>query len=60
MLYLNLFGLEERTYKDLPYDEKYIQFGKAIKKAVSDVRKYKTERNISMKEPIANLKISLN
>ena len=45
-------------FKELPFDEKYIEFGEAMKKVVGEVRKYKTEHNLSMKEPIAELRIS--
>lgn len=50
--------LSTSKFKELPYDKKYIEFGDAMKKVVGDVRKYKTERNLSMKEPIEELKIS--
>ncbi len=50
--------LSTSKFTELPYDKKYIEFGDAMKKIVGDVRKYKTERNLSMKEPIEELKIS--
>ena len=50
--------LSTSKFTQLPYDKKYIEFGDAMKKVVGDVRKYKTERNLSMKEPIEELKIS--
>ena len=50
--------LSTSKFTELPYDKKYIEFGDAMKKVVGDVRKYKTERNLSMKEPIEKLKIS--
>ncbi len=50
--------LSTSQFSELPYDKKYIEFGNAIKKVVGDVRKYKTECNLSMKEPIEKLKIS--
>jgi len=50
--------LSTSEFKELPFDEKYIEFGEAMKKVVGEVRKYKTEHNLSMKEPIAELKIS--
>ena len=50
--------LSTSKFTDLPYDKKYIEFGDAMKKVVGDVRKYKTEHNLSMKEPIEELKIS--
>lgn len=50
--------LSTSKFTELPYDKKYIEFGDAMKKVVGDVRKYKTERNLSMKEPIEELKIS--
>ncbi len=52
--------LATSTYNDLPFDQKYINFGEEIKKVVSEVRKYKSERNLSMKEPISNLKFPLS
>ena len=51
--------LSTSKFSILPYDKKYIEFGEAIKKIVGDVRKYKTEHNLSMKEPIEKLKISM-
>ena len=50
--------LSTSKFTELPYDKKYIEFGDAMKKVVGDVRKYKTERNLSMKKPIEELKIS--
>lgn len=50
--------LSTSKFTELPYDKKYIEFGDAMKKVVGDVRIYKTERNLSMKEPIEELKIS--
>ena len=50
--------LSTSTYNDLPRENKYISFGETIKKVMGDVRKYKAERNISMKEPIESLKIA--
>lgn len=50
--------LSTSEYKVLPFDEKYIKFGDAMKKVVGEVRKYKTQHNLSIKEPIAELKIS--
>lgn len=50
--------LSTSKFTELPYDKKYIKFGDAMKKVVGDVRKYKTEHNLSMKEPIEELKIS--
>lgn len=52
--------LSTSKFTELPYDKKYIEFGDAMKKIVGDVRKYKTERNLSMKEPIEELKISMS
>lgn len=49
--------LSTSTFTELPYDQRYIDFGEAMKKVVGEVRKYKTERNLSMKSPIAYLKI---
>lgn len=45
------------VFKELPHDEKYSNFGESVKKIVSEVRKFKSERNLSMKEPIENIKI---
>lgn len=45
---------------ELPYEKKYIEFGEAMKKVVGDVRKYKTEHNLSMKETIEELKIFMS
>lgn len=50
--------LSTSKFTELPCDKKYIEFGDAMKKVVGDVRKYKTEHNLSMKEPIEELKIS--
>ena len=50
--------LSTSTFTELPYDKKYIDFGEAMKEVVGDVRRYKTERNLSMKEPISELKIT--
>ena len=52
--------LSTSKFTELPCDKKYIEFGDAMKKVVGDVRKYKTERNLSMKEPIEELKISMS
>ena len=59
---LNIELLSTSKFTTLPYEKRYIEFGEAMKKVVGDVRKYKTERNLSMKEPIEELKIytSLN
>lgn len=52
--------LVTRVFKTLPYDKKYIDFGEELKQIISDVRKFKTEHNFSMKEPITSLKICTN
>ncbi len=50
--------LVNNTFSDLPYDPKYVSFGEDMKRVVSEVRKYKTDRALSMKEPIEVLFIS--
>ena len=50
--------LATSVFKELPYDEKSIEFGELMKKIVGEVRKYKTERNLSLKESISSIKIS--
>lgn len=64
-IYQNLYKEKENdkilcssTFKELAFDEKNIEFGESIKKVVSEVRKYKTENGLSMKEPLDSLKIS--
>ena len=49
--------LSSSTFNDLTYDEQSLNFGEDVKTIVSEVRKYKTERGLSMKEPIDCLKI---
>ncbi len=49
--------LATSRFIDLPCDKNYIDFGEKIKKVISDVRKYKSEYNLSIKEPIKSLKI---
>lgn len=44
-------------FKDLPHDEECLLFGEMIKKIVFEVRKFKSDRNLSMKEPIDNIKL---
>ena len=46
------------VYKDLPCDKKYLDFGEFIKNLVAEVRKFKSSRKMSMKEPLENIKIS--
>ena len=50
--------LSTSKFVKMPYDRRYIEFGEAIKKVVAEVRKYKTEHNLSMKEPLEELKIA--
>ena len=40
------------TFTELPCDQQYIEYGEFIKKVIGDVRKYKTERNLSMKDKV--------
>ena len=47
------------TYKELPYYDGTVEFGEAVKDVVSTVRKYKTDRNQSMKERIGILNIEM-
>ena len=47
------------TYKELPYYDGTVEFGEAVKDVVSTVRKYKTDRNQSMKERIGILNIGM-
>lgn len=63
-IYQDLFKDKEQdkilatsTFRTLPMDERALIFGEAMKDVVSTVRKYKTERGLSMKEPIGVLKI---
>ena len=46
------------TFNKLPYKEEYIFFGEDMKKILGEVRRYKTENGLSMKEIIPNLTIS--
>ncbi|MDR3597231.1 valine--tRNA ligase [Clostridium sp.] len=39
--------------------EEIIDFGKNVKAVISEVRKYKSQRNLSMKEPLSSIKITL-
>ncbi len=50
--------LSTSQFSKLPYDEKSLEFGEAMKTVVSEVRKYKTERNLSMKDQLDTLTIS--
>ena len=45
-------------YKELPCDNKYLEFGDFIKKMISEVRKFKSSRNMSIKDRIDNIKIN--
>ena len=45
------------VFKKLPFDEKYMDFGEMVKKIIFEVRKFKSDRNLSMKEPIDSIKI---
>ena len=47
------------TYKELPYYDGTVEFGEAVKDVISTVRKYKTDRNQSMKERIGILNIGM-
>jgi len=52
--------LSTSEFLELPFDEKYIKFGDAVKKVVGDVRKYKAEHNLSMKDSIDELTIFMS
>jgi len=54
---LNDEMLVTSEFSDLPYEKMYVEFGDAMKKVLGDVRKYKSDNNLSMKEPIDNLEI---
>jgi len=64
-IYQNLYKAFEKdpilcvsTFNDLSCDDKYVQFGESMKKVIGDVRKYKTERGLSMKESLKSIKIT--
>ena len=46
------------TYRELPCDEKSLSFGEVVKYIVSEVRKFKSVNNMSMKDPIGKIVIS--
>ena len=46
------------TYDNLPCDEIYLMFGEIVKYILSEVRKYKSLNNMSMKDPIESISIS--
>ena len=50
--------LVNATFGNLPYDPDYISFGEDMKKVLNEVRKYKTSKSLSIKEPIELLFIS--
>lgn len=52
--------LSNSSFKELPSSQKYLDFGTEIKNIVSEVRKFKSERNLSMKEPVENIKIYIS
>ncbi len=43
--------------KEEPVDENLIAFGESLKNTVYEARKYKAQRNLSMREPMENLEI---
>lgn len=45
------------TYKELPCSKEYLEFGEFIKNIISEVRKYKSDNNLSMKEPLDSINI---
>lgn len=49
--------LSTSTFCELLSDNKCIEFGEEMKKVVGEVRKYKTENGVSMKEPLESIKI---
>ncbi|MBQ8472007.1 MAG: valine--tRNA ligase [Bacilli bacterium] len=52
--------LSNSSFKELPSNQKYLDFGSEVKNIVSEVRKFKSERNLSMKEPVENIKIYIS
>ena len=45
------------TYTELPFKEEDIYFGEFIKSIIYEVRKYKSDNNLSMKEPLSSVKV---
>ena len=63
-IYQNLYKKEKEQilscsiYKELPCNKEYLEFGEFIKELIFRVRKYKSDHNLSMKEPIDTINIS--
>ncbi|MDR0404542.1 MAG: valine--tRNA ligase [Oscillospiraceae bacterium] len=49
---IHMLTWEKNLKKDIDFDESIILFGKELEDFVSKVRKYKSERNMSMKAPL--------
>lgn len=45
--------------KEFIYDDEILEFGEMVKEIISEVRKYKSEKNLSLKEEINILEINL-
>ena len=63
-IYQDLYRAKEKdkllvnsVYANETYDKKLIELGEDIKKVLFEVRKYKSDRNMSMKEPIGCIDI---
>ena len=52
--------LATSIFKNLPFDAEVISFGDDVKFIVGEVRKFKTENNVSLREKISELKISVS
>ncbi|HJJ92829.1 MAG TPA: class I tRNA ligase family protein, partial [Methanocorpusculum sp.] len=50
--------LSTATFGTLPYEAQNLKFGEFVKMVIGEVRKFKTEKNFSMKEALDALKIS--
>ena len=51
--------LATSIFKDLPFDDKSRSFGEVVKFIVGEVRKFKTENNVSLREKITELMVSV-
>jgi valyl-tRNA synthetase len=51
--------LATSIFKDLPFDDKARSFGEVVKFIVGEVRKFKTENNVSLREKITELMVSV-
>lgn len=63
-IYQNLYRNFEKdqilctsVFRNLPCDDKYIDFGETIKMVISCVRRYKSERGLSMRDSLESIKI---